>query len=161
MPGRVEDEPREVARGRSCGAPREHLDTGDQLQGLEGLGQVVLGPDAETGELVVHAAQGGQEHHRRCLPVGAQCLADVAAVGVGEADVDDQHVERPVVTEQPDGLAAVVRGHDLVTGQVQGLDDDAADRRVVLAEADSCHDQDSDPIRAGTRQGASADLTAT
>ena len=87
------------------------------------------------------AAERGQEHDRRELPVGAQGLADVPAVGVGQPDVEDEHVEGVVGAEQPDGLASVVGDDDLVAGQLHRLDHDPTDGGVVLAQADSGHRQ--------------------
>ena len=60
---------------------------------VERLGQVVVASGAEAREPVGHGVPGGQEQHRGGDAPRAQGLADVAPVGVGQADVDDQ--ERP------------------------------------------------------------------
>ena len=87
----------------------------------------------------MHRAESGQEHHGCQLSVGLEGLADVTAVGVGQADVEHDRVQALVAAEQADGLAPVVCDHELVAGELHGLDHDASDGRVVLAQADAGH----------------------
>ena len=65
-----------------------------QLGEVQRLGQVVVAAGAEAGEPVGDGVAGREEQHRGVDAVRAQRLADVAPVGVGQADVDDEPVGR-------------------------------------------------------------------
>ena len=65
---------------------------------------------------------------------GAQGLADVAPVGVREADVEDQHVRR-LGPERAHRLGAGGRGTDGQAVALQGAAEHAAQLVVVLADA--------------------------
>lgn len=70
-------------------APDEGPDAGKQLVHLERLAQVVVSARVETGELVGQGAAGREEEHR-CVDVARpDRSADVTAVSVGQADIDD------------------------------------------------------------------------
>ena len=120
-------------------APGQDLHPGDELEHVERLRQVVVGAGAEAGEPLVDGTEGGEEEDGRGLAGRPQRLAHVAPVGVGQPDVEDHHVEVVVVGEEPQRLAAVVRGDHLVVREAHGVDDHATDRRVVLAESYSGH----------------------
>ena len=66
----------------------------DQLGERERLGEVVVAAGVEPRQPVGQRAAGGEEEHRRVDAVRAQRLADVAPVGVGQADVEHQEVRR-------------------------------------------------------------------
>ena len=83
-----------AASGSAPRAAQQRADAHEQLGERERLGQVVVAARAEAGEPVGQRAAGGQEEHRRVDAVRAQRLADVAAVGVGQADVEHEHVGR-------------------------------------------------------------------
>ena len=68
------------------------LDAHHHLGERERLRHVVVTTRMEAGDSVVDGVERGEEQHRGVLPLGAQRLADVAAVGVGQADVDHQDV---------------------------------------------------------------------
>ncbi len=66
--------------------PRDELGEGERLR------HVVVAARREPGQPVGERVAGGQEEHRRANAAGAQCLDDVAAVGIGQTDVDDERV---------------------------------------------------------------------
>ena len=72
------------------------MQPGDDLLDVERLGHVVVAADAEAAQPVGERIACGQEQHRRVDALRAQRLADVAAVGVGQADVDHERVGRVV-----------------------------------------------------------------
>jgi len=78
------------------GASRQGGDAGQQLADVEWLGQVVVSAGGETGKHVTDLPEGGQEQHRRRYPAGPDCLTDVTPVGVGQTDVEDDHVKGAV-----------------------------------------------------------------
>src|SRR4029078_5611523 len=49
---------------------------------------------AEAGDAIRERASGCEEQDRRLYALGPEGLADVAAVAVGKADIDDQQVGR-------------------------------------------------------------------
>ena len=63
---------------------------GDELGEGERLGEVVVPTGGEAGEQVRERVACRQEDHRRADAPGAERLNDVAAVRVGQADVDDE-----------------------------------------------------------------------
>ncbi len=81
------------APGRRGSPTAQDLEPGEELAHLEGLGDVVLGPGREPRQALVQGVQGGEEQHGGLLTARLQGLDDVTTVGVGQADVHDQHVE--------------------------------------------------------------------
>lgn len=61
---------RDLGRGRTGKPTPESAQTRGQFLHVKGLGQVVIGTQVETGNLVVGATAGRQYQHRqlRCLP---------------------------------------------------------------------------------------------
>ena len=80
-------------RLKSAGAAQQRVQTGDELGELEGLGEVVVAPRAEAGQAIRQGVARREEQHRRADALRAQGLAHVAAVGVRQADVDDEGVD--------------------------------------------------------------------
>jgi hypothetical protein len=66
-------------------------------------------------------------------------LDHIASVGVGQADVHDDHLHPAPSAEQRHGLRAGVRGDHLMTGVLDGTHQRTPDRRLVLTDADRCH----------------------
>ena len=131
-----------AGRGRRGWARRveQRAHARDKLSDLERLRQVVVAAGAETGEPVGQRVARGQEDHRRHHAVRTQRLADVAPVGVGQADVEHQQVGRL----RAEALDRFVPGHRRVDREVFGLESAREDRpqlAVVLADPDSrdCH----------------------
>ena len=74
----------------------QRLDAHEQLGEREGLGEVVVAAGVEAAEAVAQRVARGQEQDRGGDAARPQRLADVAAVGVGQADVEDEDVGRVV-----------------------------------------------------------------
>ena len=75
-----------------AGAPQQRADSSHELGEVERLRQVVVAPGAEAGEAIGQGAARREEDHRRVDALSTQRLDDVAPVGVGQADVDDEGV---------------------------------------------------------------------
>ena len=78
-------------RGALAGAAQHRADAGDELGHAERLDQVVVGAELEADDAVGLKAAGG-EHDDRHLGGGADCPADVAAVDVGQPQVEQDDV---------------------------------------------------------------------
>ena len=93
--GRVE---REAEHGDLAGlgrrAAQQRAQPDDDLLDVKRLGDVVIAAGVEAGQAIGQRVARGQEQHRREHAAGAHRLAEVAAVGVGQADVDDERVGR-------------------------------------------------------------------
>ena len=50
--------------GGGAGVADGRPHTGQQLVGAEGLGEVVIGPQIQSGDLVLLVGAGGDHHHR-------------------------------------------------------------------------------------------------
>ena len=72
-------------------AAQHRPDPRDHLAGAEGLDHVVVGAQLEADDAVHLGAARGQ-HHDRHVGAPAQLAADVAAVAVGEAEVENDQV---------------------------------------------------------------------
>ena len=78
-----------------AGAPQERRRPGHELGERERLREVVVAAGVEAGEPVGERVARGQEQHGRPDPLRAHGLADVAAVGVRQADVEDEQIGQP------------------------------------------------------------------
>ena len=87
-------QPQGAERGRRIGAGAAHQrpQPGDELVEVKRLGHVVVAPGAEAGQAIGHGVARGEEEDRSVDAARPQRLAEVAPVGVGQADVDDQAV---------------------------------------------------------------------
>ena len=74
------------------GASEQRRQARDQLREGERLRQVVVAPGVEARQPVGKRIPRRQEQHRRPDPLRSDCLADVTSVGIGQPDVDDEHV---------------------------------------------------------------------
>ena len=121
--------------GRARLAAADHgADPGEQLADVEGLGQVVVAAGGEAREDVVQLVAGGQEQHRHVHAARAQRLADVAPVGVGQADVEDDGGEPRVRSGAGGGerAGAVRRGRHGEPALAEPAGDSLAQDGVVL-----------------------------
>ena len=116
QPGKVDDVP-DVGLGLVVpgGPPELGLDPGHQLQRIEGLGHIVVGPDGQAGDLVQVLHLGGEHDHREMVPL-PDPPAEGEAVHAGHHHVQDCQVQRrfpdagqrlPAVVELIDGVALV------------------------------------------------------
>ena len=85
--------------GMALGAADDRLDAGDQLAPVEGLGQEVVGAEAQALDLVVELGEAGEDQDRRVDARGAQPAQHLIAVDVRQHQVEDDDV---VVVELAD-----------------------------------------------------------
>ena len=78
--------------GRGEGALEDDLHPGQQLPGIERLGQVVVGAHFEA-EDTVRLVAPGREHDDRCLGGRPEIAAEVEAVLAREHEVEDDQVD--------------------------------------------------------------------
>ena len=100
VPGRVEHRASVRRADRPRRTPEQRVQADAQLVEVERLGQVVVAARLEAGDLVVEPVAGGKEEHGGVDPGGPQRQAQVAPVGVGQPDVEHQHVG-PAASRRP------------------------------------------------------------
>src|SRR5205085_3166649 len=91
---RVETEAGGLDRTVGAAAASECVQPSHDLDERERLRDVVVAAGVEAGEAVGKLVPRSQEQQRRLDAARPQRLAEVAAVGVGQADVDDEQVRR-------------------------------------------------------------------
>ena len=91
-----------LGRRRAVGAAQHGLHPRDELGRGERLGEVVVGAELEAEDAVDLAVAGGEEDHRH-LRRGADALAHLEAVEVGEADVEHDE-PGPVLVERVEAV---------------------------------------------------------
>ena len=119
----------------AVGAAQQRADAGDELAQVVRLGEVVVGAHLEAEDLVHLVGLHGE--HEDGLPQAelAQLAAEVEAVAVGQAHVEDDEL-RGVVAGEGDAAAAGGLPVHLVALGADALDEGLADGRVVLDHED-------------------------
>nr|WP_305849787.1 hypothetical protein [Phycicoccus sp. HDW14] len=137
MPGQVE---REVATpqhglGGVAAATQHGTHPGQQLGGLEGLDDVVVGSAVQARDPGGGFVAGGDDDDRYSVAGPAQAPEELGAVEVGEPEVqqDDVVVVGLRADQAARGVADPVGGVRLV---LQPAHEGGADHRVVLDEQD-------------------------
>ncbi len=82
-----------LARRLFAHSSQDGVDPGDQLFHAEGFGEVVVAADGEPPDPIVGGVSGGEEHDREVMSGGAELLADLEAVQIGEHDVEDGQID--------------------------------------------------------------------
>ncbi len=131
-------EPADELRNRTR-TPQKGLESDEDLGDGEGLDDIVVAAGVETGNPIVHPVERGEEQDRGVLSLGAQRLAHVTPIGIGQSDVDDQQVDAVRRPEGLDRVMAVACDQDVVVVHLEGIGQDAANRLVVLADAHCRH----------------------
>ena len=93
MRGGVEPEVADLRGEIAAGALHQRVEASDELGESEGLREVVVTAGREAGEPVGKRVPRRQEDDRCTHSLCAERLDDVAAVRVGQADVDDDPVQ--------------------------------------------------------------------
>ncbi|PAV69736.1 hypothetical protein WR25_06800 [Diploscapter pachys] len=70
----------------------DRVDAGDQFFAMEGLGDVIVGAEAEAAHLAVHLVDAAQDQNRRGHAGDAQLLQHVIAVHVRQVQVEQDDV---------------------------------------------------------------------
>ena len=121
-------------------AAQGHFHPRQQFQRLEGLGDVVLGPQMQAPDFIRHLLHGGQKDHRRAL--AGHPLHHGEAVQARQHHIQQHQVE----AAREDALHRFFAvGADLagVAPQRQGGLDHLGDMRLILHDQDVCHGKDS------------------
>ena len=116
-------------------SPRQGMQPGQQLVEGERLDQVVVRAGAEARDPVAYGAECGQHQDRRPVVDRPDPAAHLEPVDVGQHQVEDDHVVRPLGGEpdavQPGGRH--VRGHAFLA---QPLLEETHELRLVLDQED-------------------------
>ena len=120
------------ARGPAAPA-QERAHALGQLVERERLRDVVVPTRLEACDTLGHGVARRQEDDRDRLSASAQRRTEVAAVGIGQADVENQQVGAARV-ERSQQLGAARHGLDLEILLAQTANDDIAQPRVVLGQ---------------------------
>src|SRR5690606_12497203 len=116
-------------------AAQDRLDARDDLVEREGLGDVVVAADGETGDLVFRVVFRGEEQDGRRVAGCPQALGDAEAVHIGQHDVEDDEVGL-LIEHRRDGLCAVADRAHGETGESQARGERVGDIGLVIDEAD-------------------------
>ena len=123
-----------------------------ELGHAEGLRHEVVGAAVERLDLAALVAVGG-EHHDGDIRELADAAADLEAVDVGQAKVEDDEV-RSAQRDLVDGLCSRVGGEDLVAAGGQADPERLEERRIVVDDEHLGHGGRSGRRRArGPRRG--------
>ena len=107
---------------------------GQQLIGAEGLGQVVVGSQVQSGDLVLLVGPGGDHHHRQRGPA-AKLAQNVQTVHIRQAQVQDHQV-RTVRGDHGHGLGTVAGPHGLIAIGGENGGDEVGDALFILNDQD-------------------------
>ena len=125
---------RSATRARAAAA-QHGTDAGRDLRGAEGLDDVVVGAELEADDPVGLGAAGG-DHHDRHGGFAPQRAAHVAAVDVGQAEVE-QHEVRIGLAREPQRVGTRRGDQRLEALADQGVLERLGDRRLVLDQQDA------------------------
>ena len=121
----IETEAADLDARAARAAPQQRARTLSELGEREGLGDVVVATCREPGDALGHGVARRQEDHRHGVATAAHRRADVAAVGIGQADVEDQQVRAARVVGAQE-LDAVCQRLDLEAFLAQTANDELA-----------------------------------
>src|SRR5579863_282861 len=112
-------------------AADDRRQTRAQLADVVGLDEVVVGAGLQPDDPILDRIPGGEHQHRGAVARAAQPAADLDAVDLREADVEDHDVGH--VLGQFEQAVLTVRAFDhLIAGQQQRSPDRGAHRIVIL-----------------------------
>ena len=110
-------------------------DAGQELVGIDGLGQIVDGAAAHRLHDAARLDVGGDDDAGHGGPRGAQLPEQRDAVAVAEHEIHDGE-GRLLGLGEPPRLDGAARGEDHVAGGLERLDEDAPHHRVVVDDED-------------------------
>jgi len=119
-------------RGRGgIGAPQHGAHPGDELAGMEGLGEIVIATTVEPGDDIAGTAERGQENDTKVLVVLLQLAANLKPGAVWENDIEDGET-RWLALGELQGGAGGARDYDFVRFSPQCMGDNFGIIRVVF-----------------------------
>jgi hypothetical protein len=126
-------------RGRRLEHAQARPDAGDELFGLERLGDVVVRPRLQTGD-DVHRVRLGGEHDDGGAGLRADLAAHLQPVLAGEHEIEQDEVR----SDRAERLEGAVAGRAELGLEALALEDDSdhlRQRRIVIDHQDACiHD---------------------
>ena len=137
-------EAQQVGLGRTWPTPQDGSQAGKQLARLEGLGQIVVGPQLETDD-AVHGVSARGQHQDRHVAARADLAAHIEPVHVGQHQVEDDRVEGvarlqgepgragPGALDAKSRPAEIVADHLGKAGVVLDQQDAVGHRRILAA----------------------------
>ena len=95
----------QLRRGLPGGAADQRPQARDHLLHMERLGDVIIGPGIEAGDLLVPLVAGGENENGRIAPVIAPAAQHGDAVDLRQAEIEDDGIVRLGVAEMVRFLA--------------------------------------------------------
>jgi hypothetical protein len=129
---------------------QQGFDPGQKLEKTEGLGHVVVGPEAKAPHLVGFFAARRQDEDRHREAFRPERAQDAKAVGARQHQIEDHEI-RPARPGQLQPDLAVRRHLDLVPVDLQVVAKAEREVEVVLDEKDAAHRGNSTTKRAPLR----------
>src|ERR1035438_1949472 len=116
--------------------PGQGAHPGNNLRKYERLRQVVVRPDVETPNAVLHLAARGQEQDGRGAVRASQFTQDFQPVAPWKHDVQNERIER-LVEGKPEAGFAIGCDHDLSPGPDKRFLDGIGDLSLVFHDEDT------------------------
>ena len=116
--------------GGGAGVANGRPHTGQQLIGAKGLGEIVIGPQIQSGDLVLLVGAGGDHYHRQGGPA-AELAQNVQTVHIRQAQIQNHQI-RAVGGDHGHGLGSAGGPHSLVAIGGENGGDKAGDALFVL-----------------------------
>ena len=119
-----------VITGDGAGVADRGADPGQEFVRAEGLGEVVIRPQIQCGDLVPLMGAGGDHHHRQAGPA-AQAAEDVQTIHVRQAEVQNDQVGT-VGGDHGKRLLAGLGLHGFIAVVVEDRGNEVRDALLVL-----------------------------
>jgi len=119
-----------------CTPAQAHPDPSEQLRHGEGLGHIVISPQAQPHHLVELGSLGREHDDGHVVAALPQGLQHLEAVDVGQHDVQDHQVQVPLA-DRLEGRPTIGGSDCLVAVQLEVHLQSAEDRVVVLDDQDA------------------------
>ena len=87
--------------------PQQSIDAGQQLPGVEGLGEIVVRPGVQPLNAILRVGFGGEHQNGGGAPVGANPACHRKAVQLGHHHIQNQQVIDPQLRILRAGLAVI------------------------------------------------------
>ena len=142
----------EQLAGAHCGggvafcAPDDGVDARDQLASLKGLGQEIVGAEAEPLDLVVDLAEAGEDQHRRVDPGRPQFPQHLVSGHVWQHQIKDYEI-RSIVARLLQSARTIGGGRNSVARLAQIQREQVGNVHLVF-------DDENFPARASLHEGS-------
>ena len=119
-----------IVAGDGAGVADGGADPGQELVRAEGLGEVVVRPQIQRGDLVPLVGAGGDHHHRQAGPT-AQAAENVQAIHVRQAEVQNDQIGT-VGGDHGKRLLAGLGLHGLIAIVIENRGNEVRDALLIL-----------------------------